>query len=94
VGRAGRALDSAHRRIQARRLRITAQKGEAKAGIFDAHLLILQDPELLASVRARIFDQKMNAALAWDSSIREVAAAYEALADAYQQRRARMSSTW
>jgi phosphoenolpyruvate-protein phosphotransferase len=62
--------------------------GEAKAEIFDAHLLILQDPELLAGVRTRIFDQKMNAALAWDRGIREVAAAYDALADAYLQRRA------
>jgi phosphocarrier protein FPr len=82
------ALDATGRRIQARRGRIAAQMGEAKAGIFDAHLLILQDPELLADVRGRIFDQSMNAALAWDRSIREVAAAYEALADGYLRRRA------
>lgn len=83
----GQALEVVRQRIQKRRARIAAQVGEANAGIFDAHLLILQDPELLANVRTRIFDQKMNAAQAWDRSIREVAAAYAALADAYLQRR-------
>ncbi len=83
-----RALDTARQRIQTCRSRIAAQMGEAKAEIFDAHLLILQDPELLVGVRRQIFDHKMNAAQAWDSGIREVAAAYEALADAYLQRRA------
>lgn len=82
------ALDSVRQRTEARRARVATQLGEAEAGIFDAHLLILRDPELLANVRTRIFDQKMNAALAWDRSIREVAEAYEALADAYLQRRA------
>ena len=82
------ALNSARRSIQARRLRIASQMGEAMARIFDAHLLILEDPELLAGVRARIFDQRMNAAQAWDQSIWEVASAYQAVVDTYLQRRA------
>ena len=83
----GQALEAARQRIQARRSRIAAQMGEAKAEIFNAHLLILQDPELLAGVRACIFDQKMNAALAWDEGIREIIAVYKALDDPYLQRR-------
>jgi phosphocarrier protein FPr len=82
------ALDSVLQRLRTRRSRIVAQMGEAKAEIFDAHLLILRDPELLASLHTRIFDQKQNAALAWDTSIQEIAAAYGALTDAYLQRRA------
>jgi len=82
------ALERAAVSIQARRSRMAAQMGAAKAEIFDAHLLILRDPELLASVRSRIFDQSMNAALAWDTAIREVVAAYQALDDAYLGRRA------
>ena len=84
----GRAMDTVRQHIQARRSRIAAQMGEAKAEIFDAHLLILQDPELLAGVRARIFGEKTNAAMAWDKGMREIVTAYEALEDAYLQRRA------
>jgi multiphosphoryl transfer protein len=84
----GLALEAVRRSIHERRSRIAAQMGDAKAEIFDAHLLILQDPELLAAVRLRIFEQKMNAAMAWERGIQEIVAAYEALEDAYLQRRA------
>jgi len=55
--------------------------------IFDAHLLILQDPQLLKRTRQRIFDHQQNVALAWDSSIQEVAGAYNDLTDAYLRQR-------
>ncbi|HLE51576.1 MAG TPA: phosphoenolpyruvate--protein phosphotransferase [Anaerolineales bacterium] len=81
------ALENTRLAIQRRRIRLSAQLGEAQAAIFDAHVLILQDPLLLDKVRERIFIQGENAAYAWQASINEVAVAYRNLADPYQQAR-------
>jgi multiphosphoryl transfer protein len=64
------------------------QVGQYEAAIFDAHLLILQDPDLLAAVREQIFDQQINAEAAWQQAIETTAASYRALDDAYLQARA------
>ena len=82
-----RALEKTRLAIQRRRVRLSKRLGEAQAAIFDAHVLILQDPELLDKVRERIFIQGKNGAYAWQASINEVAEAYRALADPYQQGR-------
>ena len=74
--------------IQQRRQKLEARLGEAKAAIFDAHLLILQDPELLAGVQERIFKKQQNAAQAWQMSIQQVVESYDLLADPYQRARA------
>ena len=82
------ALDSARQQTRQRRQKLAASLGKAEAEIFDAHLLILQDPELLKAARAAIFDQHQNAAAAWDAAIRSAAADYQALDDEYLQQRA------
>jgi phosphocarrier protein FPr len=82
------AIQQASLLIQARRQAFRQTVGEAEAAIFDAHLLILQDRELLKGVRERIFTGKLNAAQAWQKSIEGVAESYAALADAYQSARA------
>ncbi len=74
--------------ILARRATLQSSIGAEKAAIFDAHLLILDDPELLERVRQRIFEEKTNASLAWKDLVTEVANAYLALADPYLQQRA------
>ena len=82
------AIDSARQQTRQRRQKLAASLGKAEAEIFDAHLLILQDPELLKAARAAIFDQHQNAAAAWDAAIRSAAADYQALDDDYLQQRA------
>ena len=74
--------------IKNRRKDIAANVGEEQASIFDAHLLILEDPELLEQTRMGIFQDHKNEALAWDDSIQEVIKNYKGLDDPYLQQRA------
>lgn len=83
-----RALEATQAAIRQRRQQLLASLGEAETAIFDAHLLILQDPGLLEQVRTQLFRQHENAAAAWHHSINEVAASYEALDDPYLKQRA------
>ncbi|MGB8215121.1 MAG: phosphoenolpyruvate--protein phosphotransferase [Anaerolineales bacterium] len=59
------------------------------ADIFEAHLLFLEDEELLLPAKKAIFDQKLNAAAAWHEAIEQVVAQYDKTADAYLQARAK-----
>ncbi len=83
-----RALQASGEAIRKRRTQLAASLGEAELAIFDAHLLILQDPELQAQVRRLIFEEHQNAAAAWNDQARETAARYQALDDPYLQQRA------
>ena len=62
--------------------------GPDEAAIFDAHLLILQDPDLQAAARERIGRQQVNAEFAWQSAVEQVAANYLDLEDDYMRSRA------
>ncbi len=83
-----RALQATGDAIRKRRAQLAASLGEAELAIFDAHLLILQDPELQAQVHHLIFEEHQNAAAAWDNQAHETAARYQVLDDAYLQQRA------
>ena len=61
--------------------------GDSEAAIFDAHLLLLDDPDLVADTRARIEDGA-GAARAWADGLDEVEARFAAPPDAYLQARA------
>jgi phosphoenolpyruvate-protein phosphotransferase/dihydroxyacetone kinase phosphotransfer subunit len=71
---------------QARRT-VAARAGEAAAEIFDAHLLVLVDEEVLRSVREAIAGGRA-AIDAWRSGILGVAARWRALEDPYLRSRA------
>ncbi len=63
--------------------------GEAEAQVFDAHLMVLSDPELIGQIKQNITDNKVNA----ESALKEVTDMYismfEAMDDnAYMQERA------
>ncbi len=51
--------------------------------IFQAHLLFLEDPELLQQTQALIFEQNYTAAFAWKTVIEEIISTYQALEDPY-----------
>jgi phosphocarrier protein FPr len=61
--------------------------GEAEAGIFDAHLLLLDDAELLDGVTAEIATGA-GAVPAWRSAIDALASRFRSLEDEYQRERA------
>jgi multiphosphoryl transfer protein len=82
-----RALEVARLALQEHRQKLSASLGDEKAAIFDAHRLILEDPDLLELARERIFTGGQNAARAWQASLAEVAERYESLEDPYQKKR-------
>jgi phosphocarrier protein FPr len=68
--------------------RAKRQVGATEAAIFDAHALVLQDPDLLDAVRARIESAHINAESAWQGEITTLADAYRAMEDDYMRARA------
>ena len=74
--------------IQERRRRVAGELGEEQAVIFEAHLLILDDPDLAERARQLIFKDLHNEAAAWNEAIQEIARSYQALDDIYLQQRA------
>ncbi len=82
------AISVTARGISRRARQLKQTIGDQEAAIFDAHLLILQDPDLIAAVRDGIFNRGENAALAWNTAINTVAGSFLSLADTYLQTRA------
>jgi phosphocarrier protein FPr len=74
--------------IRQRRQAMEPALGEVRATIFDAHLLILQDPAMLERIRQRIFEDGQNAAWAWQQCVQEIADSYRELSDDYLRQRA------
>jgi multiphosphoryl transfer protein len=83
-----RGIESTRISIQERRRRVAGELGEEQAAIFDAHLLILEDPELAERARQLIFNDHKNEAAAWNEAIQEIARSYQDLDDPYLQQRA------
>jgi phosphocarrier protein FPr len=69
------------------RARTARELGETQAGVFDAHLMLLDDTELLNDVRQRV-QSGASAPAAWSSTVQSIAANLEALPDEYQRARA------
>jgi len=66
----------------------TAEKlGEEKAEIFAAHLMILDDPEVIPAFENKIKDNKLNAAASVKAVIDEFAAMFAAMDDEYLRER-------
>ncbi|MCB8966092.1 MAG: phosphoenolpyruvate--protein phosphotransferase [Ardenticatenaceae bacterium] len=64
------------------------QVGKDEAAIFEAHLLFLQDPDMIDAARDVIMSQRLNAEAAWQQVVTNMAASYQALTDPYMQARA------
>ena len=69
------------------RARTARELGETQAGVFDAHLMLLDDTELLNDVRQRVQSGE-SAPAAWSSAMQSIATNLEALPDEYQRARA------
>jgi multiphosphoryl transfer protein len=83
-----RGIEATRISIQERRRRVAGEMGEEQATIFDAHLLILEDPELAERARQLVFNDHKNEAAAWNEAIQEIARSYQELDDPYLQQRA------
>ncbi|QQK80977.1 phosphoenolpyruvate--protein phosphotransferase [Salicibibacter cibi] len=82
------ALDKAKRELETIRKKTFVQQGEENAEIFSAHLLVLEDPELIYAVESKIKNDGVNASYA----LQEVSAMYiqmfEDMDNAYMRERA------
>jgi phosphocarrier protein FPr len=81
------AIAATRRDIARTRAQVAREAGEADAAIFDAHLLLLDDPELLAHAQ-QLIKQDTGAAHAWDGAVRRVEAELSVLPDSYLRGRA------
>jgi phosphoenolpyruvate-protein phosphotransferase/dihydroxyacetone kinase phosphotransfer subunit len=82
------ALRVTQANIRQRQSQLTPTLGVAQAAIFEAHQLILEDPEILQAVHEKIFSDNLNAAAAWQQAIMQTADNYRGLEDAYLKQRA------
>jgi len=86
--RLGDALARARSQIDALYDMAESETSANEAAIFKAHRLFLEDPELLATVKAILQQSECCAEVAWGQAIEKHAAALEALRDEYLSARA------
>ncbi|PPJ69185.1 phosphoenolpyruvate--protein phosphotransferase, partial [Staphylococcus aureus] len=65
-----------------------AQLGADKAAIFDAHLLVLDDPELIQPIHDKIRNDKVNAATGLDEVTTQFISIFESMDNEYMKERA------
>jgi phosphocarrier protein FPr len=82
------AIDATRVEISATRATVATRADEQSAAIFDAHLLFLEDEELIAPVRSAILDGARGAGEAWKEAVDRVAETWRALDDPYLRERA------
>lgn len=82
------ALERTRAAIQKTLADVQRRTDRQTAEIFEAHLLFLEDDALREPARRLIFEERRNAAFAWQSAARAVADQYRALDDEYLRARA------
>lgn len=83
----GIAIEASRQEIAQIREKALLQLGMEKASIFEAHLMILEDPELIDATNKKI-EKKVNAAYALKETTDEFIAIFEAMDDEYMRERA------
>ena len=81
------AIEVSRRELAGIRDGIAAELGESEARIYDAHLMILDDPDLLATVERGVREQHRNAAFVFRSYMARIAAHFEKIEDEYLRER-------
>jgi phosphoenolpyruvate-protein phosphotransferase (PTS system enzyme I) len=91
VGRELSALDRArersHAQLQQIRSRIATLRGHDLAAIFDAQLMILEDPMLMGRASELVRDERVNAEWAVQAAVDELGKVFNDLADPYLRER-------
>ena len=82
-----RARLRSHEQLQQIRQRIAELKGPDLAAIFDAQLLMLEDPLLIGRAATIIMDERVNAEWAVQRALDELAAVFNDVADPYMRER-------
>ncbi|WMT40020.1 phosphoenolpyruvate--protein phosphotransferase [Paenibacillus sp. D2_2] len=82
------ALAISQKELEGIKQRTEEQLGAKKAEIFESHLLILNDPELLDAVRDKITAEKVTAQYALDEVAKQFISMFENMKSAYLRERA------
>lgn len=82
------ARDTAIDQLGKLRDKTAAELGEGKAELFDAHRLMLKDPDYVESIEGMITTSKVNAEYAVNGTAEQFAAMFSAMDDSYMQARA------
>jgi phosphotransferase system enzyme I (PtsI) len=88
IQRFGQALVQTRQQILEVQRKVNEAMGAKDAGIFDAHLLVLEDPTLIDEVTRVIQEQKVNAEYAFEQVAEKYAATLSAMDDEYLRERA------
>jgi len=77
-------------RLQLKRIKDKAKEhmGDDNAAIFEAHLMVLEDPELISSVEMGIKSQRKNAEYILDNTINTYVSIFESMDNEYMKERA------
>ena len=87
IGLFERALEASRRDVTQIRDGIARELGENEAAIYDAHLLMLDDPDLVETVCSRIRATRRNAGVVFRDYMTAVAARLERVEDEYLRER-------
>lgn len=87
AGHLEQALTESRDRLVDLATRARRHLGQGHAEVFEAHIALLQDPELSGRIQAKI-EGGLSAAQAWQESISEVAQRFDELSDPYLRERA------
>lgn len=88
IARLDAALAESQTELETIKEKTLRELGEKKAEIFASHLLILNDPELIDPVKAKIKDEQLNADYALDEVATQFISMFENMKSAYLQERA------
>ncbi|MNO58666.1 Phosphoenolpyruvate-protein phosphotransferase [compost metagenome] len=88
IARLDEALAKSQQELEAIKERTLQELGEKKAEIFESHLLILNDPELLTPVRDKILSDKLTAEFALDEITKQFIEMFQNMKSDYLKERA------
>jgi phosphoenolpyruvate-protein phosphotransferase (PTS system enzyme I) len=88
IGRFQTALSRAKQELEEIRDRAKSELGADKAAIFEAHLLVLSDPELVSPIEDQIKTEKVNAEFALNNTTDMFITMFEQMDNEYMKERA------
>jgi len=83
-----KAVDQSKSELTEIKNKAEKELGADKAAIFEAHLLVLSDPELIGTVERRIEEEQVNAEFALDAVANDFIAIFENMDNEYMKERA------
>jgi phosphotransferase system enzyme I (PtsI) len=88
VNRFEEAIRQSQSELETIRDHAKKELGEEKAAIFEAHLLVLNDPELTGSIKDKIINEKVNAEFALKETADMFVSMFETMENEYMKERA------